>query len=256
MTRLNSFRVAAFCAALTAPPSIAAADVIVLMADEWCPYNCEPTSENPGFMVEITREALAPFGHQVDYQTLNWARSLHRAALGEINGVIGAVPEEAPDFIFGPPIGTYVDVVAFRAGEAINPDAIALRDDLRLGAINGYEYYGVVNDYMERHAGDPSLIQYMSGEDALEKILRKLIAGRLDMVAEVRAVLEYTLSTTGLGDQVDLSITETANEIFVAFSPVHPMSQTYAEQLTEGVDLLRENGRFDEILTKYGQVTD
>lgn len=96
----------------------ASSDMIVLMADEWCPYNCEPGSDSQGFMVEIAREAFMPFGHEIEYATLNWARALHRAALGEINGVIGALPDEAPEFIFGPAIGTYVDVIAFRRGEA------------------------------------------------------------------------------------------------------------------------------------------
>lgn len=241
------------CSVLMALPTFASSDTIVLMADEWCPYNCEPGSDAPGFMVEIAREALAPFGHAIEYETLNWARSLHRAGSGEINGVIGAIPVEAPGFVFGPPMGTYVDVVAFRKGEAIHPDEIANQDGLRLGAINGYEYYGVVSDYIELNSEDPSIVQYMSGDDALEKNLRKLIAGRLDMVAEVRAVLEYTLAQTGLAEQVELGLTDDVDEIFIAFSPALPTSRTYANQLTEGVALLRQSGRFDEIMSKYGQ---
>ena len=136
---------------LTALPTFAASDTIVLAADEWCPYNCVPKSDAPGFMVEIASEALAPFGHEIEYVTLNWMRSLHQAKLGEINGVIGAVPEEVPDFILSPPIGRYLDVIAFRTGELIDPDTIIDQDELRLGAINGYEYYGIVNEYIERH---------------------------------------------------------------------------------------------------------
>ena len=244
------------CNFLAVLPSFAASDTIVLMADEWCPYNCEPGSDAPGFMVEIAREALAPFGHEIEYESLNWARSLHRAELGEINGVIGAIPVEAPGFVFGPPMGTYVDVVAFRTGEAIDPDAIADQGDLRLGAINGYEYYGVVSEYIKLNSGNKALVQYMSGDDALEKNLRKLIAGRLDMVAEVRAVLEYSLAKTGLADQIELALTDDLDEIFIAFSPALPISHTYADQLTEGVSLMRENGRFDEIMLKYGQETN
>ncbi len=256
MIRLKSLTRFSLCTLLSFLPSLAIADTIVLLADEWCPYNCKPDSDAPGFMVEIASEALAPYGHEIDYQTLNWARSLHRAESGEVNGVIGAVREEAPEFIFGPPIGTYVDVVAFRSGEALDPDTITDHGNLRLGAINGYEYYGVVNDYIKSHGADRYIVQYMSGEDALAKNLRKLIAGRLDMVAEVRAVLEYTLANTGLKDQVDLALTDGANDIYIAFSPALPQSQTYADQLNEGVAKLRENGRFSEIMLKYGQETD
>ena len=36
----------------------ARADEVVLLADAWCPYNCEPGSDTPGFMIEIARELL------------------------------------------------------------------------------------------------------------------------------------------------------------------------------------------------------
>lgn len=241
--------------ALMLVPNLGATDTIVLMADEWCPYNCNPESDLPGFMVEVAREALSPYGHEVDYQTLNWARSLHNAETGEINGVIGAVPDEAPGFIFGPAMGGYVEAIAFRLGEAVEPDAISTQSDLRLGAINGYEYSGIVSDYIEAHADDRSLVQYMSGDDALSKNLRKLVAGRLDIVTEVRSVLEYTLADSGLTHEVDLVNTDDASDVFIAFSPALPISQLYADQLTEGVARLKESGRYDEILQKYGQVS-
>ena len=241
---------------VTLLPNVGASDTIVLMADEWCPYNCEPDSDSPGFMVEIAQEALSPYGHEVEYHNLNWARSLHKAETGEINGVIGAVPEEAPGFIFGPALGTYEDAIAFREGEAIDPDEISTRSDLRLGAINGYEYYGSVSRFIKEHEGDRSLVQYMSGDDALEKNLQKLVAGRLDIVAEVSSVLKYTLKEMGISEQVDLAHTDDVNDIFIAFSPALPNSELYAEQMTEGVLRLKETGRFDEIMHKYGQASE
>lgn len=253
---VRNFSFLSICGILASLPTFVSSDTIVLMADEWCPYNCEPGSDAPGFMVEIAREALGPYGHEVKYSNLNWARSLHRAELGEINGVIGAVPEEAPEFIFGPPMGTYVDTVAFRIGEAIEPDLIRDQNELRLGAINGYEYYGIVSEYIKAHSGDRSLIQFMSGEDALAKNLRKLVAGRLDMVAEVRAVLEYSLQESGLADQVEFAVTDDTNEVYIAFSPALANSQNYADQLSEGVAQLRESGRFAELMQKYGQTAN
>jgi len=234
-------------------PTFALSDTIVLMADEWCPYNCAPDSDAPGFMIEIAREALAPFGHEIDYQTLNWARSLYRAEVGEIDGVIGAIPDEAPSLIFGAPIGTYSDAIAFRSGEVIDPDTLLDHGDLRLGAINGYEYYGVVNDYIALKEHDRSLVQYSSGDDALSKNLLKLVSDRLDMVAEARAVLEYTLAEDQLSDKVEIATVDEVDDIFIAFSPARPTSQTYADQLSEGVARLKESGRFYEIMLKYGQ---
>lgn len=35
---------------------VKAEEVITLVADEWCPYNCVPNSEKPGYAIEIAQE--------------------------------------------------------------------------------------------------------------------------------------------------------------------------------------------------------
>ena len=50
------------------------ADVITLRADEWCPYNCQPKSQNPGFIIEIAETVFKKAGHTIDYQVMPWAR--------------------------------------------------------------------------------------------------------------------------------------------------------------------------------------
>lgn len=227
-------------------------DTIVLGADPWCPYNCEPGSDRPGYMVEVAREALEPFGHTVEYKGIAWARALAQAEAGQIHGVIGAVPEEAPGFVFGPAIGTYEDTVVFRAGEAVDVEDPAALEGLRVGAINGYEYYGPVSDYINENREDRDLVQYASGDDALMTNLRKLVAGRLDIVAEVRAVLDYSIAQLDRQDEFEVIETEDADDIFIAFSPALESSQLYADQLAQGVARLIESGRYDEILASYG----
>lgn len=253
---MQVFSFSSLTATILALGSAAFADVIVLGADPWCPYNCDPDSENPGYMVEIAREALAPFGHEVEYVTVSWARGIRQAELGQINGVIGAVPEEVPEFIFGPSIGTSQDSMVFRSGEAIPLEQFSEMEGLRIGAINGYEYYGPVNDYIQANSNDRDLVQYTSGDDALEQNLRKLAAGRLDIVAEVRAVIDYSIQTIGLEGQFEVVVAEDPDEIFIAFSPALETSQTYADQLSEGVQLLRDTNRYDAILAKYGLTLD
>ena len=236
--------------------TIASADVIVLGADPWCPYNCEPGSDAPGFMVEVAREALAPFGHDVEYVSVSWARGLRQTELGQINGVIGAVPEEAPNLIFGPPIGTSIDTVVFRRGEAMDLDQINEQYNLRIGAVNGYEYDGHIEAYITANEDDRNIVQYASGDDALAQNLRKLVAGRLDMVAEVRAVLDYNVLNLGLEGELDIVDAVVADDIFIAFSPALETSALYIEQLRQGIEILRENGRYAAIFEKYGQDPD
>ncbi len=239
-------------AALLVGGGTAQADTIELRADQWCPFNCEPGSERPGFMVEIAREALAIHGHTVNYDIMNWARSLEYVQSGRINGVIGTDEVESPDLVFGPPIGTYQEAVAFRAGEARQIGTSEAIEGLRIGAIKGYEYIDMVADYMEQNSGSSSLVQVLSGDNALEQNLRKLLAGRVDLVPEEHAVLAYTLSSMSISSDVEVALDPETSDLFIAFSPALEKSETYASQLTSGLEQLRASGRVAEIKSLYG----
>ena len=76
------------------------ADTIIIGADEWCPINCEPGSERPGFLVETARAVFEKAGHNLEYVKMPWSRTLDEVRKGRINGAIGAYFQDAPDFIF------------------------------------------------------------------------------------------------------------------------------------------------------------
>lgn len=239
----------AFLVIAATPPG---AETIVLRADPWCPYNCEPGSDRPGYMVELATEAFAFFGHTVVYETVSWARGLKQAADGEIDGVIGAVPEEAPGFVFGPPLGTYSEALVFRAGEGHAVEQPSDLEGLRIGAINGYEHSEIVMNYINGHRNDRSVVQFASGDEALKTNLQKLLAGRIDVVAESMAVVEYMTGQMGIRRNLDVIADPESGDIFIAFSPGLVSSETYARQLHEGIARLRESGRYEEILAQYG----
>ncbi|MGR3542582.1 MAG: substrate-binding periplasmic protein [Hasllibacter sp.] len=230
----------------------ASADRIVLRADPWCPYNCAPGSERPGFMVEIAREALAPYGHEVVYENAPWSRALAQAQSGEIAGAIGAAPEEAPDLLFGPPLGLFQEAAAFRAGERIDfadPAALAA---LRIGTIRGYDYDPPLGPVVAANRGDATLVQEMGGEAPLQANLRKLTGGRIDVIPDVAAVLEAAVHEAGLTDRVEVRTFTTGDHVFIAFTRAHPRAATWNAQLAEGVGRLRASGRMDQIMARYG----
>ncbi|WP_197431070.1 substrate-binding periplasmic protein [Aliiruegeria sabulilitoris] len=251
MTRKSAFAKVAMTALLFGG-GIAQADTIELRGDQWCPFNCQPGSERPGFMVEIAREALALYGHTVNYEIMNWARSLEYVHSGRINGVIGTDKDESPDLVFGPPIGTYQEAVAFRAGEARQIDSTETIEGQRVGAIKGYEYISVIADYMDQNSSSSELVQTLSGDTALEQNLRKLLARRVDLVPEERSVLAYTLSTLSITSDVEIALDPEISDLFIAFSPELENSETYATQLASGLEQLRASGRVAEIMSLYG----
>ena len=76
------------------------AEEITIVADEWCPFNCEPNSKAPGFMIEIATEIFSKAGHSVNYSTMDWDEALTAVRKGEFKAIVGAANEDAPDSIF------------------------------------------------------------------------------------------------------------------------------------------------------------
>ncbi len=249
---------AAFAAylALIVLGSSALADVIRLRADEWCPYNCVPGSDRPGYMIEIAQEVFGRAGHQVDYQALNWMRSIAETRKGRYTAIVGAIAEEAPDFIYpSEPQGMNSDGFAVRKGTRFRYTGRNSFTGLTVGAIRGYDYHAGVDAYIKDNSADRSRVQLASGEDALEKNLRKLAAGRIDIVVDDQNVLRLAIQELNLGDQLEIADHDLAPEpAYIAFSPADSNSKKYAKLLAQGIVDLRTSGRLAEILGRYGLV--
>ena len=233
------------------PGPRAFADVITLRADLGCPVNCDPASNRPGYMVEIAVEALALSGHTVDYQTMNWARSLHKAHNGEVDAVIGAIGPEVPGFHLSPPLGQFVNAVAVRRGEEGILQQADVYESHTVGAINGRAYAGVIAEHIRTHDVDRHHVQFLSGADPLGKNLKKLVAGRVDVVPNDLFVLRHKVREMGIRDRVSILPGTERMDLFIAFSPGGANSARYAADLRRGVAALRRSGRLTQIMARY-----
>lgn len=235
------------CAAMVvSQPSLA--DQIVIVADPWCPFNCEPGSDKPGYMVEIAREVFEPLGHTVTYNTVNWSRALVETRDGKYSAVFGAAVGDAEDFVFP-------GVAQGQAGNALfvrkdDTWAMSAPEDLSgkvVGLIRDYDY-GELNDDIQKYAK----ADYAGGDNALTINIKKLAAGRLDVVVEEASVFNYTADQMGVLDQTRMEKAIEYDDVFIAFSPARAESKELAAQLEAGMEQLRESGRLAEILKKYG----
>ncbi len=238
---------------LTTP---ATADVLSLRADEWCPYNCTPGSDRPGYMIEIAQEVFGRAGYQVDYQLLNWMRSIAETRSGRYSGIVGAITAEAPDFVFpSEALGMISDGFAIRKGANFRYRGQQSLEGHTVGVIRGYEYYEGIDAYIKKHAGDRTRVQVTSGEDALEQNLKKLAAGRIDIVIDDQNVLNLAIQELGLNDRLEVAGNDGAlKPAHIAFSPADDKAAEYAAILAHGINDLRASGRLDEILRRYGLV--
>ncbi|MBP7340030.1 ABC transporter substrate-binding protein [Niveispirillum sp.] len=228
-----------------------AAEPVRLRADAWCPYNCEPKAEKPGYMVEIMQRIFADEGG-LDYQLLPWTRAVEEARAARIDAVAGATVADADGLVFGrESAGITTNVIIVRRGDKLRYTDPRSLEGKRLAAVLDYSYGEALDDYIKAHAGDSSRLELAAGEDVTDQNLKKLLAGRVDAVVEDMNVAEFALAAQGMDGLVEMQAIDGGTPLYVAFAP-GPDSAARAAKLDAGIQRLRKSGDLSRILARYG----
>lgn len=227
------------------------ADTVTIRADHWYPMNGTPGAALPGFMIEIAQQSLAKAGHTVDYALMPWERALYSAQKGQIDCVVGAYKSDAPDLLF-PESSQGVDTVAayVKKGNPWRYSTVEALKSIKLGGISGYGYGDEIDAYIEKN---PTHVQLTVGETALDQNIKKLLAGRIDVLIESPAVFDAKLKELKQENQFEQAGTlSDVENLYIACSPVKESSKTYIKLISEGTEALRQSGELAKILAKYG----
>ncbi len=218
---------------------------ITLVADTWCPYNCEPDSELPGFMVEAATLILGAAGHEVKYILLDdWDQAVVDVREGKYSGVIGASISDAEDFIYpDESMGVSRNLLYVRKGDPWRFAEAASLEGKKAVALSGYTYDAQVDEWIAANA------TYV---DTLEQAVEMLLSEKADVLFEN----EYVMSLFSLLNNIQESIEPAGNlesdNVYVGFSPAVPESKEYAKILTEGLKAMKADGSWKALLEKYG----
>lgn len=229
------------------------ADVITLVADEWCPYNCVPNTDTPGFMIEIAKYAFERLGHTIHYTLIPWTRAIRGTREGHYDGIVGTGRKETHDFVFPEhELGFAVHIFYVKQGAAWKYTGLGSLEQISLGVIRDYSYGNLYETYIKPNKADENRIQMVSGNTGLIRNIKKLLAGRIDALVEDRAVFQYFLYQTKTPDRFAEAGVAYEEKVYIAFSPDHPHAQRYAKILSDAIVELRTSGKLDTILGKYG----
>jgi polar amino acid transport system substrate-binding protein len=227
---------------------------LAVAADEWCPFNCQPGSAKPGYVVELLEAVFANQG--IEYRVLPWKRAVLKVQRGEGAAVIGAIGNivELEQLQIGQePVGYASDCLFIPANSTVRYQGRA--DDLnslkRVGVALGYAYNEGFGEWLARPENKAKTLT-VSGEQPAARNLRMLAAGGLDGVLESGAVMNYLLRNGGLENQVISAGCDTPVPIYVAFGPKNSQGDTLVKQFDEGMAELRKSGKLAEILARYG----
>ena len=235
----------------------ALADVVRVRADVWYPVNGDPAAVRPGFGIEALGLVWGESGLQLDYQLMSWGRSLSAVRSGAADCVVGAYKQDAPDLRFPTQmlgqdsVGVYV-----RASDDwsyAGPQSLAGRS---VGVIGDYSYGEDLDGWLADEANTPR-VEVANGVDALEGNIRKLLAGRVDVLLESPMVMASSMRTLGVTDVVRLAGEgKTATPFYIACSASNPKVTQWLEQFDAGMQRLRESGRWRELRASYGLSED
>ena len=225
--------------------------VLRIRADSWMPFNGDPVGEKPGYVVELLREIFEPRGVKIDYQIMPWAAAVKAAETGEIDGIIGANRKEAAKLVVGresiaePKFALFV-----RAAASWKYESLRSLQGVKLGAIEGYNYWESLDDYLRK--APPAAIKLYSGDTPLIGALADLSSGKIDVLVESVVVFYWAAKSTGAAAKdFRMAYSQQTDPLYVAFSAT-ANGRKAAQAFDEGLRELKRNGRLAAILDKYG----
>lgn len=230
-------------------------DTLRIATDEWCPYDCI-ASQNQGkvgYLGDLLVETLEAKGHKVEFVEVSYSRGLQLVREGKLDGTMACFREEAPDFVY-PDFALGKSNSTFFSHKDSNwryTGKDSLEQAELIGVIKGYDYVDpTVMDYLNQN---PENVLAITGEKPLERLLEMLINGRLTAVIEDKSVLEYKAQQIGKADQLKVTgTTDVVIDVYTSFSPQNPKAAEYAQIVSEETRKMREDGRLQKLLDRYG----
>jgi polar amino acid transport system substrate-binding protein len=231
------------------------AQELIVQADRWCPYNCDPEATEPGYAIELMQTIFASSGVTIKYEVVPWDRALMQAQDGTASAAVAAVRQQADAhglLVGNEPIGTSNDCLWVAAS---NPVKFQKADDLNslrsVAIVSGYNYSQELGIWLDRPENKHKIVTQRGAKPA-EINAMNLALGRLDGVVENRHVMQHTIFKLGLERQVISAGCQKEVPIYIAFSPNLENVQQLMKKLDEGIDKLRRDKQLAKILDKYG----
>ena len=238
------------------------ADTIRIEADSWCPYNCEPNSASPGYMIEVMDTIFREKGHTIRYANTLWSRALHRVRKGHTDAVVGVSKREASQLIFPEEeLGFSITVFFTRRDNPWEYAGTNSLKNIKIGIQKDYDYGANIQAYIDKYKKTDKVQVALDGMTLfpLQLNIKKLMKGEIDAIPEDKNVFLYTAQQMGYlnkvryaGSEKSVYIGPENNNVYIAFSPENVKSKEYSNILTTGIRELRQNGKLKIILEKYG----
>lgn len=228
---------------------------LVIVADYWCPYNCEPGSEKEGYLVEIARLAIESEDVEIEYQLRPWEQSVNDFNNGDVDGVFGASDKDDLHEPVLPSIEQASGRIAaytLKESQWVYDGADSLQGK-NIGAIEAYAYPSEIKNYLyTNYLKHPELFHFFNATNAIEQNIASLLSGDIfTYIEDENVVNDYTNTQNITSIRQAGAITIAPEKIYIAFSKTNSRSKHYAKHLTNAMLELKSNGKLNDLMKKY-----
>lgn len=219
---------------------------VVLATTSWEPY-IGPDLPGQGYVAEVAREALARSGHSLRLVFLPWARAVHMARQGKVDGYLPEYEskELRAEFLFSEPFpGGPVGFFKRRSQPHVPWPGLNSLKPLRIGVVRGYvntPEFDARTDLRKQYAND----------DATN--LRMLLAGRIDLMLADRNVGHALARMHSAQADIEFLLPPLEEKnLYVCFPLQLPASAGLAKAFNNGLTTLRKDGSLTRLRARHG----
>ena len=228
---------------------------LVIAGDYWCPYNCKPNSDKPGFLVEIFRKAMHIYDVDVDYVMMPWSKALEELDKGNIDGIIGINNVKDKKLVASKLPLEYSVIKAFTKKDSqwIYDGPESLRGKI-LGIVMNYTADDAINNYVGiNYAINPREFIVEDGDNAVIESIVNILDNKCDVYIEDERVVKYYLHITGFDKDIRDAgaISSKPLPIYIALAANIPEVQKYIQYFEKGLASLKATGEYDDLRLRY-----
>jgi len=219
--------------------------VKIIAEDAWYPFSGRQEGGVAGISVDLVRESFKAEGIDVAFDAMNYDRGMSLVAEGMAVGCFDGTRTSENENVYlwtDEPLFTNNDYFYSRADD---PGTIASVADLagkKIGLTQGYEY----GDAIDLHE---NLNKEYSLSDAV--ILKKLLAGRVDVIILTEKTDDYLIHSGGYAGKCKRGGVSATQRYYVVFSKSHLDGKKYRDVFSRGFRKIKTSGTYQRIMSQW-----
>jgi len=223
------------------------AEKVIAAGDPWPPF-LNPEQPSNGLVFEIADSAFKAQGYDLEMKFVPWARALNGVKEADYDVLIATwYTEERNEYLLysEPYLENEIKFIQRLEG-SYEYQGLSSLAGKNVGVVRGYGYGDEFSNATNfRRADANNLLQNV----------RKLVAGRIDLTLEDEIVARALLKASAPHLLGKIKFTKNAfskKPLHVSSGRKNSRSKKLIGAFNRGIKDIKENGRFDEIMKKYG----